>query len=317
LFTIAAVQKWNTLEYMNKLSTNDKQLNLIVQYYRCSTAERQEEINTCLRMNLLNPCISELHLLTEEVFDFATYPNNEKIHQINIHSRLTFEHAFAYANKGPVSATWILSNADIYFDGSLIHLNGAKLDDTVFALTRHDIQKDGTWKIVDPAFAHGCQDAWIFKTPLPLDILFAKFYLGIPGCDNRIAYEFINAGYKVINPSNKISIFHLDLIRDTNIFERDREYAKLMSEVNIYQDLVAPPPYQYHIYPVDQVDPNSFEMYKSYISNLTRLGSEITTKEQKLTELYSQLNIMNNKFWRVKIKKALKFIFSLFYKQGQ
>jgi hypothetical protein len=280
-------------------------INLIVQYYKCDNEARQEEIDFCLSKNLSNEFISSVYLLTEQLIDMSHFPHHEKIKQTVIGERLTFEMAFQHANQQHEDQVWILSNADIYFDGSLVQLNDAKLGDAVFALTRHDIQMDGTWKIVDPAYAHGSQDAWIFKTPIPLDKLYAKFYLGIPGCDNRIAYEFIKAGYKVINPSNKITIYHLDLIRRTNILERDKEYAKLMTEKNINKGLAAPPPYQYYLYPVDQVDPDSFEMYKSYIFNLTRLGIENTAKEQ----------LLYYKSWRGMISNTLNFMVSLLCKQ--
>jgi hypothetical protein len=271
--------------------------NLIVQYYKCGNEARQEEIDICLSNNLNNEFISSIHLLTEQLFDVSHFPYHEKIKQTVVGERLTFEMAFQYANQHHENQIWILSNADIYFDGSLNYLNDAKLDTAVFALTRYDVQKDGTSKIVNPAFAHGSQDAWVFKSPLPLDKLFAKFYLGIAGCDNRIAYEFIKVGYKVINPSNKIFIYHLDLIRESNIFERDREYAKLMSEENINRGLAAPPPYQYYLYPSDQIDPDSLEMYKSYLS--------------RFAEIKNQYNaVLQSRSW--KITKPLRMITEFF-----
>lgn len=278
-------------------------INLIVQYYKCDNEARQEEINICLSKNISNEFISSIHLLTEQLIDISIFSQNEKIKQTVIGERLTFEIAFQHANQKHENQIWILSNADIYFDESLNHLKDAKLDGAVFALTRHDIQKDGTFKIVHPAFSHGCQDAWIFKTPITLDKIFAKFYLGIPGGDNRIAHEFIKAGYKVINPSYKIIIYHLDLIRKSNIFERNIEYAQLMTEDNINKGLAAPPPYQYHLYPVDQMDPNSFDMYKSYLFQFSRL---VDPENNELLQS-----------WSWKITKPLRVIIRLFNKHSQ
>ena len=282
-------------------------INLIVQYYKCGNEARQKEIDICLSNNLGNVFISSIHLLTEQFIDVSQFPHYEKIKQTVIGERLTFELALQYANQHHESQIWILSNADIYFDGSLGCLNDAKLDDAVFALTRHDVRNDGTSKIVDPAFSHGCQDAWIFKTPISLDKLFAKFYLGIPGCDGRIAHEFIKAGYKVINPSEKIFIYHLDLMRTTSTFERDREYAKLMSDDNINRGLAAPPPYQYYLYPVDQIDPNSLEMYKLYLSRFAQLNELEIYKNQYNALLQS---------WSWKVTKPLRVI-SEFIKRAQ
>jgi len=293
-------------------------INLIVQYYKCGNEARQEEIDVCLEKNLNNEFISSVHLLTEQMYDLSQFPHPEKIKQTVIGERLTFERAFQHANQHPENQIWVLSNADIYFDESLSYLNGAKLDETVFALTRHDVQDDGTCKLVDPAFAHGSQDTWIFKTPISSDNLFAKFFLGIPGCDGRIAYEFIKAGYKVINPSNKIIAYHLDLIRKANIFERDIEYAKLMTEENISRGLAVAPPYQYHLYPVDQIDPDSLEMFKLQLSRLAAMHAELAAMHDKLAAEHAELEACKNLYdgllqsrsW--KITKPLRIITGLF-----
>ena len=295
----------STVEHEVNISTLPPQLHLIVQYYLCATPGRQAEIDTCLRKNLQNPHIDALHLLTEEEYDFSAFPNQDKIHQFNIHQRLTYELAFNYSNNWPEPGIWILSNADIYFDDSLSHVRNAKLDNVVFALTRHDVQTDGTLKMVHPAFAHGSQDAWIFKTPISLVKLFANFYLGIPGCDNRIAHEFINAGYKVLNPSKMIIICHLDLIRNTDVFERDKEYATLMTQENINKGLAAPPPYQYHLYPVDQTDPDSIEIYKFYLAQLSRI-TELQAYKSKYEDLLQS--------WSWKITLPLRVVSDLIKK---
>ena len=45
------------------------------------------------------------------------------------------------------------------------------------------------------------QDAWIFQTPMDTSVIKeSNFYLGIPRCDNRIAYILFNNNYTVINP---------------------------------------------------------------------------------------------------------------------
>lgn len=261
---------------------NKHPVQLIVQYYRSVDPARQVELDTCLRNNLVNQFISKVHLLTEEKFDFVQFPNVDKIVQRVVGERLTFEMAFSYANDfdSEGDLIWILSNADIYFDESLKLVEWEYLDGVVYALTRHDVQADGAIKLVDSAFAHGCQDAWFFRSPLPLNSMFTQFYLGIPGCDNRIANEFIQAGSKVINPAYLLRSLHLDLTRNADIWERDKEYASLMTDESIVTGQVAPPPYQYHIYPVDQLEPDSMGMYQANIRHLTELGLQITDRER-------------------------------------
>lgn len=284
-------------------------INLIVQYYKCGKEDRQREIDTCLSKNLSNKFITSVHLLTEQLSDFSRFPQAEKIKQTVISERLTFDAAFQYANQYEEQQIWLLGNADIYFDESLGCLIDSKLDETIFALTRYDVQKDGSSVIVDPAFAHGSQDAWIFKTPIRLSQLSAKFFLGIPGCDNRIAHEFINAGYKVINPSKIIVAYHLDLIRGKNIFERGEEYAKFITEENINRGLVASPPYQYHLYPVDQIDPNSLGMYKFYMSKIANYKEQINELER-----YKNQNDQLLQSWGWKVTRPLLVAINYFFR---
>ncbi|KAF0218738.1 MAG: methyltransferase/glycosyl transferase fusion [Geobacteraceae bacterium] len=250
-------------------------IHLIVQYYKCDREDRQQEIDSCLVNNLQNPYISMIHLLTEEQFDLSQFPNQEKIGQTVIKERLTFEKAFQYANQFQSHDFWMLANADIYFDESLLHLQEANLDNSIFALTRHDVQKDGSIKLVDAAYAHGSQDAWIFKTPVPLDRIFAGFCLGIPGCDNRIAYEFVRAGYYVINPSLKIIIRHLDLTREVDINARAAEYLCMHSDENFRLGKVAPPPHMGEIFPTSRLDFTGCDEYDMYHQTLKEFAEHI------------------------------------------
>jgi len=248
-------------------------IHLIVQYYRAATSERQCEIDTCLRNNLLNNHISAVHLLTEDEFDLTKFPNFEKVRQTVIGERLTYEKAFSYANDWPEPVIWLLANADIYFDDTLRFLIDADLTNTVYALTRHDIQRDGSIRSVTVEFAHLCQDAWVFTAPIPLKRLFTSFYLGIPGCDNRLVYELILAGYNVINPSLTVTARHLDLCM-IEMGKRVDVYSHLINNHrNITIGKVAPPPYLGEIYPTHHLKTFCCESLRIFFScALTTIG---------------------------------------------
>jgi hypothetical protein len=51
------------------------------------------------------------------------------------------------------------------------------------------------------------QDAWIYRGELPEEI--GYYFLGIPGCDNRLAFEIKNLGFRLHNPSFSIQAVHL------------------------------------------------------------------------------------------------------------
>lgn len=243
-------------------------LNLIVQYYKCADSKRQEEIDYCLLKNLENPLISTVHILSEHDLDFASFPNSGKIIQKVIGQRLTFSKAFQYANCVRNSEFWILSNADIFFDETLHHLAGQRMEKVLYALSRHDIRSDGSASLVPERYAHGCQDAWIFQAPLPLEKISAEFWLGIPGCDNKIAYEFVKAGYFVSNPCKKIVIRHLDLARGANTTEKVSQYFDMAAPEKIRAGVIAPTPYLGELYPTDRLDLAFSKEYAFYFKVL-------------------------------------------------
>ncbi|MBT0666291.1 glycosyltransferase family 4 protein [Geobacter pelophilus] len=230
-----------------------RQIHLIVQYYRAATPERQGEIDTCLRENLQNPLIDAVHLLTEELFDLTAFSNTEKIKQTVISERLTFERAFKYANTWPEPVIWMLSNADIYFDDTLRFLVKVDFSNQIFALTRHNIMPDGSLEFMPPEYAHGSQDVWIFTAPVPVEKMFTSFYLGIPGCDHRIAYEFVNFGFVVLNPSLMLVARHLDNLNPVDIHTRTNQYVSLMNEEAYSSGRAVCPPYQYFLYPGEEL----------------------------------------------------------------
>ena len=71
------------------------------------------------------------------------------------------------------------------------------------------------------------KDCWILQTPIrvPPD---SDFYFGKPGCDNRIAYEFHNMNYDLINCPYDIKIYHLHQSDIRNYTNKDRLSGKYL-----------------------------------------------------------------------------------------
>ena len=57
-------------------------------------------------------------------------------------------------------------------------------------------------------FGNGSQDSWIFRGKVTIP-KYCDFFLGIPGCDNRIAWELKEVGYLMSNPTLSIRNFHI------------------------------------------------------------------------------------------------------------
>jgi len=185
---------------------------LLTAFYEDKNKNRQTEFLRCLEKNIQNEWFSEIHLFIEEFISreqlLASYPllAHAKLCLINHERRVTYQDFLLYANRNLSGCQVAVANADIYFDETLASLDEYDLTGKLFCLTRWDIQDDGSACFFDHP---GSQDAWLFQAPFqkfPCD-----FYLGILGCDNRLAWEAANVGLEVSNPSRSIHVFHLHL----------------------------------------------------------------------------------------------------------
>lgn len=170
-------------------------IRLFTSYYNEPSPERKAELDTCLRRNIDHHLIDEVHVLCEA-------PCPESVVQHTMKARPKFADFFRIANRyaGPDDIT-IIANSDIHFDDTLKHLQIKHHE--AYALTRWD-NIGGRITFMN---AVDSQDAWIFRGKIKP--VYADFYMGVPGCDNRLAYELAKAGYDVKNPSWAIMAIHL------------------------------------------------------------------------------------------------------------
>lgn len=222
---------------------------LITSLYNETDEQRREEYITCLKKNLTNPLIEHIHILYDTSKD--TYPNNflRRLSMFNvtitfISGRPSYSSCFRIANTLYPSKKIILSNADIYFNETLYHLQNYDFYNKFLALTRWDQQRNGTLK---PYFTKNknpsifSQDAWIFKSPL-YNIKCDDIFLGTSHCDGRIAYEATKSGFIVQNPCMSIQACHLHLsnIRNYTVTPRDILITKSTPwcTLDIYKKLI-------------------------------------------------------------------------------
>jgi len=144
--------------------------------------------------------IDAVHLLLENESDFdATKFNLPKIRPHLLGKRLSYRMALEFANSQLAGRVCILANSDVYFDYTLSRLAPRSLVGRMLALSRYDVKSNGT-VLLNLFLAPVSQDAWIFIAPVDLGKMNVDFTMGLLGCDNRIAYEFSQAGYTVVNP---------------------------------------------------------------------------------------------------------------------
>ena len=178
-------------------------MNLFLNYFEHKDPERNEELKFCLKKNEENEHIKNIYIINRE-------------------NRTSFGQFFQEMKKHPNEVN-ILANSDIYFDDSIKQAVSVQ-NMQCYALTRWE-DFDG---LVMPFNArHGrsvpmqwSQDAWVFRgAPDPSHFMTVNavenrrrvhipFYLGIPGCDNKLAAMLRSMRYQVINPCYSIRAIH-------------------------------------------------------------------------------------------------------------
>jgi len=177
---------------------------LVTPHYGDPAPARRAEFVECLRCNLANALFDEIHVLLED--DARPELDDAKLRLVPLGRRATYADLFAHANSQLAGRRVVVANADIFFGGDLARLAVLDLRDTFLCVSRWDVQRDGSTRF----FEHGeSQDAWIFDTPIRR--FPCAFPLGVPGCDNRLAWEAARAGLRVENPGRSLRAYHLHL----------------------------------------------------------------------------------------------------------
>jgi len=179
---------------------------LVTQFYIPVKEERLKELEYCVRKNNKNPLIDLIILVVEEGTSDYLIPKGEKIKIEIAKKRPSYGDLFRIALNNLIDSKGliIIANSDIFYKKEdILKIRERINDNEVFALSRWDFNFKGlrshhnTWD---------SQDSWIFKnTILPGEY---DIKLGIPGCDNKIAYELNKAGHILKNPSKTIRSYH-------------------------------------------------------------------------------------------------------------
>ena len=179
---------------------------LITPDYRTQDYSRNTELDFVLHKNILLNIFDKIILFC----DYECFPtlSDERIEIIEVTKRPTYLDFFTKGNEYSNDIV-IVANSDIFFDET-INLSDKFIKNrkNVLALTRYEYVRSGDY--YSDIMIMGCdsQDSWIYLSPLNIIDMDIDFGLGIPGCDNRVAYE-LSKKYEVKNPSYSIKTYHL------------------------------------------------------------------------------------------------------------
>jgi hypothetical protein len=205
---------------INSENYNNDDIYLITQFFIPSEDEsRLKELQTCLRRNLELSAFKQIFLINEKEYTKEELGLNDKemkkIQQIifNKGDRMKYIHAFALIKHFKLNGYIAISNSDIFFDDSINNVKKTSLseDKSLYALLRFEFTEKRLrdCKLFGPR--PDSQDAWIIHSkflPNDTDLLKYDFFLGTQGCDNFLAFLFLQNGYKVFNEPCIIKIYH-------------------------------------------------------------------------------------------------------------
>lgn len=195
---------------------------VLVGFYNDPMPARAAELLECLRRNLDNPHVEGVHVFVESgdparVRDDHGPLRHPKATLVPHGRRVTFHDLFGYANRHLAGRRVAIANSDIYFDHTLARLDAYALEGQLLCLSRWEADPDGRPYLFEHPFS---QDVWAFQAPLrpfPCD-----WFLGLPGCENRLAHEAARAGLRLSNPSRSVRAHHLHQSQVRHYTERQR-----------------------------------------------------------------------------------------------
>jgi hypothetical protein len=201
--------------------------------------KRIHEYGTCLRVNLLNPWIGEITVVTDSKGMSKKKALNDLLAKTKIRrisSRPKFNELFNIANESDEQLT-IIANGDVFFDDTLrfVTMIDWQKEKRWLHITRREASWDcdlgHNYSTVNSSNQQLCQqqfqgssDSWIFKTPISL---FAKdVEIGTGYCDHMVSWAAEKNGYKVYNPCLDIAAWHMHTGRNSGSTVEEVETAE-------------------------------------------------------------------------------------------
>jgi hypothetical protein len=188
-------------------SEDKEKITLFVPYYTCESETRQAELDLCLRQNIDNATIERIIL----IIDDGSIPplQHDKIKAVNVEGRPTYRLWLDLTKDYVSNGISVLANSDLYFDHTIPLLSQVlKSKDTFVALSRYESNGD-EWNLHQNP--HWSQDSWAIRSGVSVSEVLHRSLeipMGVPRCDNRVAYLFVLYGWKVVNPCRFIRSYH-------------------------------------------------------------------------------------------------------------
>lgn len=186
---------------------------LFTSYFDAGNAQRNRELNECYKNNITNPNIDHIYVHSEKILGLQSAKST-----VRQGDRPTYQTLIDWANSvSTPDDIVIIANSDIYFDQTILFPHSLPMQSTMIALSRWDVYPQGHKKLF--AYEHS-QDTWIFRGNI--SITGCDYFMGLPGCDNRFAFDANKQGYRVVNTAKDIITYHLHNSNHRSYTQADR-----------------------------------------------------------------------------------------------
>jgi hypothetical protein len=183
-------------------------INLFTSYFILKDAQRQQEVDRCLWMNIANPKINKIYLFLDDELEIEKVINkfgHTKLNLISLGRRPTYKDWIIWSESLSESQISIFANSDIYFDQTIEKFEHVK-ENSLICLSRYNFRNNNWFLQEQPEWS---QDVWAIKSN---QIISFKDQLNIeigrPSCDNKMACVFAINGWDLFNPYREIKCFH-------------------------------------------------------------------------------------------------------------
>jgi hypothetical protein len=215
-------------------NANKPSVNIFTNYYKTPSNIRDSEILASLQKNIENHNITKIYIIRTKSDEHGL--KSDKIIDIISEDRPTYKSLFNQCNKVTgVNDVNIIINSDCFMNEFFIEIIENIKHNECYALNRLEVNNinnlNDTYRMVG---TNDSQDAWVFRGPI--SIKGGEFFLGKPGCDNKICYDAHVSNYDLINPLNSniyVYHYHKDAYRSYNeVTDRlSRPYALVTESV--------------------------------------------------------------------------------------
>lgn len=186
------------------------EIYLFLPYYNCGDPERQAEIDYCIQANANDERFTHIFVLVDDNSELPVH--SDKLTRIDVEGRPTYQDWIRLSLEHCQAGVSLLANSDIFFkeglDGLPALLEPSK---TFLALSRWEYNGDQVPLEMHPN-PQWSQDVWGVAVKSLRDekhlLADLAFGLGVPRCDNTVAYVFSTRGWKVVNPCHDVVSAH-------------------------------------------------------------------------------------------------------------